>query len=371
MEWSNKYNSFNSYKGLAYYDNYKSIINWMRGKSDTLPPPIEVNLDPYAECNLSCYFCIVQRYLKTNRAEVGEMRSLPGDYMRRLVDYLADWGVRGLCISGGGEPTLHKDLSFILAHAADKKLDTALVTNMVKVSRPIMDASMACRWIAMSIDAGKPESYAKIKGRDCFYQVLKNVKQMVKLRSEYNSKIDLAYKMVVLPENVDEIYDACKIAQHIGVQDFHIRPVDLERSDIEGHRKLQFNMVKVYEQFQKCHELENDNFHVYTVTHKFDGQFHNKQDFKQCLMTPILLPILTDGNAYLCVDKKMQAKYKIGSCYPNPEQIGDWWGSDAHRKLIRSVLPSRDCADNRCTGQCYNEQIEKVVLHDGMCLSFP
>ena len=64
MEWSarNEYSSFNSMKGLAYYENYKQIVDWLNG-NDYLPPPIEVNLDPMAKCNLDCYFCITQRYL--------------------------------------------------------------------------------------------------------------------------------------------------------------------------------------------------------------------------------------------------------------------------------------------------------------------
>jgi len=75
MEWStvSKYNSFNSYKGLTYYENYKQIVKWLDGDS-YLPAPIECNLDPMAECNLRCYFCITQRYLRNQREEVGPMR---------------------------------------------------------------------------------------------------------------------------------------------------------------------------------------------------------------------------------------------------------------------------------------------------------
>src|SRR3989304_581010 len=58
-EWSkaNQYSSFNSMKGLTYFENYRKIMAWMRRETDELPPPVEVNLDPYAECNNRCYFC--------------------------------------------------------------------------------------------------------------------------------------------------------------------------------------------------------------------------------------------------------------------------------------------------------------------------
>ena len=98
LEWSKKsqYNSFNSFKGLTYYKNYKQIIKWLDG-DPYLPPPVEVNLDPVKGCNLNCYFCITQSYMKGVKRKL-----LPLDYMLRLVDFLKDWGVRGLCISGGG-----------------------------------------------------------------------------------------------------------------------------------------------------------------------------------------------------------------------------------------------------------------------------
>ena len=180
--------------------------------------------------------------------------------------------------------------------------------------------------------------------------------------------MDLCFQFLLLPENMYSILGACKLAKELGVQDFHVRPVDFERSDIQGSKKLEFDIPRIEEQFARCHEEETQDFRVYTVTHKFDRQYHVKHDFSRCLATPLLIPILTDGNAYLCVDKKMEAKFKLGSCYPAPEHILDWWGSDKHRELIKNVNINQ-CS--RCTFGQYNAQIENVVLKDGMCLAFP
>lgn len=368
-EWSekNKYNSFQSMKGLTYYENYKQIVDWLNG-ADYLPPPIECNLDPVAECNLNCYFCITQRYLRTHREEVGEMRRLPLEYMSRLIDFLANWGVRGLCISGGGEPSLHKDIWKIILRAVEAGMDVAFVTNATLLTNELAESLMLCRWVAMSIDATDWQEYRVIKGTNLFDQAIAGVSKLAQLRERTGSKVDLCYKFLVLPENVDSIHRACKLAKELGVQDFHARPVDFERGDIKGARKLDFDREKVEEQFAKCHEEETRDFHVYTVTHKFDPGFHIKHDFEKCLATPLVIPILQDGNAYLCVDKKMEEKFRLGSCYPNPERILTWWGSEAHRNLIKSVNIDQ-CS--RCTWSQYNKQIEEVVMKDSMCLAFP
>ncbi len=374
MEWSarNEYSSFNSIKGLAYYENYKQIVDWLNG-NDYLPPPIEVNLDPMAICNLDCYFCITQRYLKHHPEEIG-MKELPLDYMLELVDFLSEWGVKGLCISGGGEPTLHKDLPKVIDRVREHyyhsspRMDVCLVTNATLISYPLVSSIMQCRWIALSVDASNPITYKTIKGVDKFAQVMENVKHLADARREYIHKTDLCFKFLILPENQYEIYDACKLAKSLGVQDFHARPVDFERKDIKGAKPLNMDIKAIHEQFDKCHELETEDFRVFTITHKYDSNFHVKYDYASCLAAPLILPILTDGNAYICVEHKMEEKYKLGSCYP-PSDILKWWGGDRHRQMIKDIIPKRDCS--RCIYSEYNKQIEQAVLKDKMCISFP
>ena len=368
-EWNkaNTYSSFNSFKGLTYFDNYKKIMAWMRRETDYLPPPVEVNLDPFAECNNRCYFCVGQRYLRANRVEVGEMRSLPLDYMMRLVDFLAGWGVRGLCISGGGEPSLHPEIDQVIVRARARGMDVAFVTNMVRQDEWLAEALLACRWVAMSVNAPDATVYKRVMGTDHFHEVIDNIEHLAKLRQERHSKVDLCFKYLLLPENVHGIFDACNLAKSLGVQDFHVRPVDFEREDIKGHKALRFDKALIEEQFEKCHEIETPEFRVFSVTHKFDSEFHVKHDFDRCLATPLVLPILTDGAAYICVDKKMESDFKLGDAFPNPEQILDWWGSEEHRSKIESVDVNR-CS--RCTWSSYQKQIE-AIEGDTMCLAFP
>ncbi len=349
LEWKSKYNSFNSDKGLTYYQNYRGIINWLDG-SKFLPPPVECNLDPVMGCNLDCYFCITQNYMKGVKH-----KKLSLEYMKELVDFLSDWGVRGLCISGGGEPTLHKGLPELIDYAKDK-MDVAVVTNGTKV----IEEFKHCRWVALSVDAARRDTYEKIKGRDFFDLVIDNISDMTK-------GADYCFKFLILPENQYEIYDACKLAKELGGQDFHARPCDFERSDIKGSKRLDMDLKAILSQFEQCHELEDDNYHVYTITHKFDKDFHVKYDYPECLAAPLLLPVLTDGNGYLCVEHKMEEKYCLGSCEP-PENILSWWGSDKHRQMIKDIVPERDCS--RCIYSSYHNQI-KAIKNDRMCLSFP
>ena len=370
IEWSNaaRYNSFNSFKGLTYYEHYKQIVDWLHGQGE-LPPPIECNLDPIAECNLRCSFCITQRYLRYQREEVGVMRKLPLDYMLQLVDFLVDWGVQGLCISGGGEPTLHDGLPQVIRRAASKGMKVSVVTNATRMTTELMESLLLCQWVALSVDAADRETYRLVKGGDCFVQVLDNIQRLTDLRQRTGSSAQLCFKFLFLPENIYSVHEACLLAKKLGVQDFHARPPDLERPDIiYPKQEFTVDMPRFQELLGRCHAEETEDFRVYTVTHKFAPDLRVVHNFAKCLAPPLIIPILTDGNAYLCVDKKMERHFKLGSCYPELANIRSWWGSDQHRRAIKDVDVS---ACSRCTCGEYNRQIEDCVLEDKLCRSFP
>ena len=275
--------------------------------------------------------------------------------------------MKGLCISGGGEPTLHDGVPATIKRAVNRGMKAAVFTNGTCVSDEIAEALLLCQWVALSVDAADSITYHRVKGRSLFPQVIRNIERLVALRSANQSRVVLCFKFLLLPENATGVYQACKLAKSLGVQDFHARPPDLERADVQG-KAPEFDLKRLEEDLARCHELETKDFHVYTITHKFSPVLHVHHNFTQCLASPLVIPILTDGNAYLCVDRKMELAFKLGSCFPQPRNILQWWGSDKHRELIKSVDISK-CS--RCTWGEYNRQVEDVVIGDKMCLSFP
>ena len=352
IEWANesKYNSFNSMKGLCYYEHYKQIVGWLDGKNE-LPPPIEASLDPINACNNRCYYCNSQRYLREHPAG---LKRWGRDYLEDTLIRLSQWGVKAFCWGGGGEATLNIRLSGMTEFGVKLGMECSIITNGVLVTGELADELLLCRWIGVSLDSAIPEVYRKVRGTDDCFKVLENIKNLAKKRT----KTDICVKVLVLPETIDTILYTCEVARDLGVQDFHVRPVDLERKDFKIAQRLSLDMDKIRGIFDECHKLETKDFHVYTVTHKYDENFHVKHDFNQCLASPLVAQICTDKRMHICLDHRLEAKYEIKE-----------WGSEQHRQLLKSVVPDRDCG--RCTFGAYNEQIEKVVLEDRMCVNFP
>lgn len=369
MEWTNKakYNSFNSYKGLAYYEKYRQIAKWLEGKGQ-LPAPVECSLDPITYCSLRCYYCNSQRYLWQNPEET-KMKRLPGDYMRHLTDFLADWGVRGLCLGGGGESLLNKEAWDLPSYAVSRGMEAAIVTNGTVMNDIILENMLVCRWVGFSVDAADREIYRRIHGRDYFDRVIKNIGMLTNAKQRSKNHLGIAFKVLILEENVDTLYECCKLAKELGVDDFHIRPVDLERKDYRGKQFFDHNIPNLLEAFQRCHEEETEDFHVYTVLHKYSPELRTKHDFEQCLASPLVIQCCTNGDVSICVDHRIETRFKLGTHYPDPEKILDWWGNEHHKQLLLSIKPDEECG--RCTWSEYNRQVKEVAILDEMCLAFP
>ncbi len=348
LEWrnENKYNSFNSYKGLAYFEHYKKIVGWFEGKNE-LPPPIEASLDSMNACNNRCYYCNSQRYLRDHPAG---LQQWDRQFIKDTLIRLSAWGVKGWCWGGGGESLLNKNLKGMTQFGTDLGMECAIITNGVFLNEELL----LCRWIGVSLDSAVPSVYKQVRGTDDCDIVLDNIAKLVKKRT----KTDICIKALVLPETIDSLVYTCEVAKGLGVQDFHVRPVDLERKDFKTRTQLNLDMERIKDVFNQCHELETPEFHVYTVTHKYDSKFHVKQDFKRCLASPLVNQICTDKREYVCVDHRLEPRFEVKK-----------WGSDQHRDLLNSIVPDRDCA--RCTWGSYNEQISDCVLEDKLCLNFP
>jgi len=361
-EWSKKnvYNSFNSMKGLCYTDSYKKIAKWFDRKGD-LPPPIEVSIDPISSCNLDCYYCNSQRYIGGDE----KVRKMTKQYLQDLIKKLDNWGVEGYCFGGGGESLTNMNVWTLPAYIAGLGRQSAVVTNGTIMNNTLSKELLYCRWVGFSVDASDAKTYESIHRVDKFDVVTQNILALVeRRRSEGWSKCEIAFKFLVLPENYDKIHHACKFAKGLGVDDFHVRPVDLQRKDFRG-TPVDFDMEVIENQFELCHAEETENFHVYTVKHKYDKEFHVKHDFDRCLASPLVVQCCTDGNVYVCVDHRMEEKYKL--CSQN--NIVQYWGSDKHRDLLNSIKPCEDCS--RCTWSEYNKQVVEVAGKDRMCIAFP
>ena len=366
MEWQkqNQYNSFNSWNGLLYAPQYAQIA---KGE---IPVPIEASIDPIHACNLLCKHCNSARYVGGDGDTKVEM--LKEEHWWNLIDFLGEWGVKAVCYGGGGEPTLHPGLANAIILTAAKGMEVGIATNGTALSRPdLLDAlSNLCRWVGVSVDAATLDTYAELKGQRFFHRVLTGIKDLVK--ASEGKRCEVAYKFLISSVNQGEIFEACKIAKDLGVRDFHARPADIHHQGTgEMSEELaRLDVDSVLEEFHKCHQIETEQFRVFTVVHKFDENMEPVKNFKQCYGAPLAIQICADGGVYFCVDQRKRKDYLLGRHTPDPKQILGFWGGQEHKNLVFGDTPY--FCKTRCTFGVYAEQCEKLFVkgNDPMCWKF-
>ncbi len=340
-EWTNPYNSLNSYKGLLFSDKYDGFF------SKNLRPPLSVNIDPCNNCQLFCKWCNAKEIIDRNNPLL-----MDTDHMMRLVDFLAEWGVKGICVAGGGESTLHPDFDKLLERIVSKGMEIGLITNgLFKSDKQIEAAAKYTKWCGISVDAFHSETYHRLKGVDVIDEVFENIKKLSSLNIH-----QLTYKFLVHPDNHQEIYLACEKAKQLGCDWFHARIISTKYL-----KDTEFNDSVIQYQYENCHLLTDDKFEAMTIMHKQTDEGNRRIRFKKCQASILECTAEANGDVSICIDRKGDKRTRLCS-HKDLESFKKLWGSKDHFELLDKINPEQDCS--KCTWTIYQELMEAYNKDD-------
>lgn len=359
-EWLNQYNPFNSMKALTHAQHFEAIL---AGKP---LPPIVVNFDMTNKCNYNCRFCMFggrKRADETSESYRYNKRELTSEYIATLPKIWKDWGIKAECVGGGGDPTMHPYCLDHIVDSASQGIDVGLVTNGYLVNSPKWWDILVThtKWTGFSIDAGTPEDYAVEKGVPAKYftKILDNLKGLSAAKKRLNAKCNIGYKFLIDDKNQNSIFQAAELAKMCGCNTIQYRPA------INDYKYNVLELNRISEQISDAQKfLEDDNFHVYGVTHKFNPDFSKKHKFGKCRATMLTTTWCADGGVYLCTDSRGNPWAKIGEHYPDPKEFIKTWGSPEHYAQVDKIDFKNKC--DRCTLSAPNEMFEQVFMEDRM-----
>lgn len=362
LDWRDKYNPFNSDKVLIWRE-------WLQGCADRdFKPPVTIYVDPSGQCNWNCIWCNSADYNNENNSLISE------EHLLRIADFAAAWGVKSIHIFGGGEPLMNPAINSFLNRIHKNGLEAGLITNGALLNDETIDTILkTCRWIGISLDAGTNKTFMKVKGlknEKMFSTVLEKLQQLCVRKKELKSNCSICAKYLMHPVNVYDIVSAIKLARHMGVDDFQIRPAGWENVKNKDIQKFDFTPLldEVNNQMEMARELETETFHVYGVWHKFLPNMNPRRRYSKCWASPLVLLFAVDGKCYPCGDRRGQEEYVLCSHYPDIEEVKRMWNSERHKQILESIKIA-ECP--RCVLGPYHEIIEKVFIEDQMCRNFP
>ena len=363
-EWSNQWNPFNSAKALIWRRHFEGCV-----KQNFLPP-VHVSIDPSNKCNLNCIWCNAYEIMQRKQTDY------PPKHLIKIADFCAEWGIKAICVAGGGEPFMNPGTGDMLLRLKENGVKCAPITNGVLLNDETIDIiAQTCRWIGISMDAACSDTYMQVKGIlgpvDIFDRVLGNISKLTKRIKETGSKCEVGYKFLLHPLNAHEILRAVELAKSLGVHAFQLRPVGWDNiPKTISKESLDFTSLLdvIDSQIEQAMALGNENFSVYGIRHKFQPDFQRKVNFKKCWASPICGFVFAgDGNCYLCCDMRGKKEMLLCSHYPDPHEILKYWNLEKHKRLLQDIDPNK-CP--RCTIGPYNEITEQVIINDRMCRDF-
>lgn len=129
-----------------------------------------IDLAHYSTCNLRCTFCgftQADNFEKAKYDALGILNKFPPEEVEwdSCVDF------------NGGEPSLLHDLDQFLEFFRSRSIRVRLYSNALRFRQSIYDAleDGTISWLIVSLDAGTPSTYKRLKKSDKFLKVVENL----------------------------------------------------------------------------------------------------------------------------------------------------------------------------------------------------
>lgn len=329
--------------------------------------PVSVELDVSNTCPHDCPFCSFgtsksQGYRQQNWVQLNTSRAV------RLMDELADVGVKSITFTGGGEPLVHRDAAAILEKAAAVGLEFGVVSNGFNLKGPAQRViAQHAKFLRVSLDAGTAETHQFTHGTPFpqFHQILGNIRATRELAGP---RLTIGASFCVMDQNWKEIYAAAKHVKDAGGNYLEVRPTfptdwrgdgwgsALSPEHVEG--------AKVEVAHAKQH-LNDETFRVIGLIERFDAIATPKKDYGACRIGPLVTVIGADGRLWHCCVQRGQEFFNIASIAD--KSFKEAW-SDANARKMSENIDLSKCP--RCRHDGINRVIEHAFIGDAMHSQF-
>ena len=320
------------------------------------PPPVHVQLILSDLCNQNCSFCAYRMDGYTSNALFGvdgnnnPNRMIPWEKAQEIIHDCAEMGVKAVQFTGGGEPSLHPNLAEAMRLTKRLGMAFSLVTNGTWTDPDLTKAAMGATWVRVSIDAGRAETYARVRRTS-----------ETSWGKAWNTVGFLAGKgpvvgvgFVVTPDNYREIPWFLRRAAESGAANARISAM-FSQNGAEPYRALYNEITRLIRVERGI--VERNDFRVYDMFgDRFDDLEHASPDYPKCGYQHFTTYIGGDQNVYRCCNTAYNPLGLVGSV--KDMRFKDLWESEARQTAYREF--SAPFCD-RCQYNRINETLQGVM----------
>lgn len=192
-------------KMLAYMD---------RILDEKMQKPITADIFLTNYCNNKCPYCTYRRWELDEDAHSMKYE----DFVRYAEQLVFHMGVKGIILTGGGEPTICKDFDLITKWLEDREIQYGVNTNFnnLKYIKPA--------YLKVSLDGWDEDSYEKCRGVRKYEQVRENIKKYAEWKIKESQQTRLGIQRVV--QDKGDIFNFYEANKDLPVDYISFRPVE-------------------------------------------------------------------------------------------------------------------------------------------------
>src|SRR5271163_804477 len=196
-----------------------------RSADANLAPPVCLYLEVTNRCNLLCETC--PRTFETLEPPA----DMSWELFTRIVDQVPN--IARVVLHGVGEPMLVKDLPRMVRYLKDRGTYVLFNTNgtllQPKKFQQIVDTGLD--ELRVSLDAADRESYARIRGKDFFNRIVRDVGKFVAYQRQVGATTPrVSLWLTGLKETVDQLPAFVRLAATMGVKEVHLQRLVFDES---------------------------------------------------------------------------------------------------------------------------------------------
>ncbi len=321
---------------------------WLKGEN-IYPIYIEVAL--FGGCNHRCVFCALD-YLEHKPVVLDEMR------FQEFLAQAAMKGVRSIMYAGEGEPLLHKKVVEIVEFTKKKGIDVAITSNATMLTENVAEKCLGyLSWFRASLNAGCPETYAKIHRtkKEDFDLVLDNLRYAVKVRNKNRYNCTIGVQFLLLRQNYGEAIKLAVILEDLGVDYLIIKPYSQHPfSKNRLGRGLGCDTHLRLEKELEGHE--NRSLHVIFRRHTID-KLKEDRPYSSCLGLPFWAYLNAGGDLYACSTFLGNEDFVYGNIYE--QNLEDIWEGRTRKKIMELMCDGWDM--RKCREICRLDEINRYL----------
>lgn len=302
-------------------------------------------------CNLDCTYCF---FSETNYDKSHTF--IDASVFMSWLSEMRRHGSESLEFSGGGEPTLHRELPHIIREAGKMGYHMGMITHGCNTMVPQFMAENL-KYVRVGLDAATVETHDEIKRNKkkgyFFPRAIENIKALVACRDSRPSLgFSVGIKVVLNQINYPEIDEMILLARDLKVNYIQIKREHSSDNDLNA-----------FEQDDAQQSIDNAALKNDAEFTQVKGTMSHARATVKCFMSPIHTVVTATGKILQCCFFEDRP---IGTIFDPIEEV---WGRERHRQVMEATTVE-ECDKVDCRWNFYNKKMSELIEDPSASMSF-